>query len=165
MARGHPIDGSWDSFCPLACMALAAPRPRLANPFAITFAPAYKESMKMIGLVLPVLVLCVIGCSSPSRFASDPRAAVVGPAYLDYITEFPRDRSTELYYPAFTSGSVEPGVPPTMVSTGAGVPANVASLLIDIPQPKPDVKDSAGKGYPDLERTGIRLFTAAPTNQ
>lgn len=118
--------------------------------------------MKTIGLLILALVFCAVGCSSPSRFSSDPRAAVVGPAYLDSMTQFPRDRSTVLYYPAFSSGSVEPGVLSPMVLTGAGVPANVASLLIDIPQPKPGAKDSAGKGYPELEKNGIRLFTAAP---
>jgi hypothetical protein len=139
------------------------PSTAFANPFAIAGEQAYKESMKAIGLFL--LALSVVGCSSASRFALDPRAAVVGPAYLDYMAEFPRDRATELYYPAFTSGSVEPGASPATVLTGAAVPANVASLLIDIPQPKQNAKDSAGKGYPELERTGIRLFTAAPKYQ
>lgn len=122
---------------------------------------AYKESMKAIGLSL--LALSVAGCSSPNpnRYAWDPRAALVGPAYLEYMAEFPRDRDTEFFYPSFTSRSVETAVPASTPLTGAAVPPAVAALLIDIPQPNPNVDGCEGKGYPKLEKTGIRLFTAA----
>ena len=114
--------------------------------------------MKAIGLLL--LSLSLVGCSSPSRFGSDPRAALVGPAFLDYMAEFPRDRDTEFFYPSFTSRSGESSVAPSTVLTDTGVPPSVAALLIDIPQPNPNVEGCAGKGYPELERTVIRLFTA-----
>jgi hypothetical protein len=116
--------------------------------------------MKVIGLFL--LAVSFVGCSSPSRFAADPRAAVVGPAYLEYMTEFPRDRSTEFFYPVFTSRSAENAAPPPAALTDTAVPPAVAALLIDIPQPNHNVNGCAGVGYPELERTGIRLFTAAP---
>lgn len=114
--------------------------------------------MKVIGLCL--LTVSVVGCSSPSRFASDPRAAVVGPAYLEYMAEFPRDRSTEFFYPVFTSRGGENAIPPSTALTSAAVPPSVAALLIDIPQPNKNVDGCAGQGYPELEKTGIRLFTA-----
>ena len=113
--------------------------------------------MKITGLFL--LALSLVGCSSPSRYASDPRAGVVGHAFLDYMAEFPRDRDTEYFYPSFTSGG-SPAAP-LQVFPGSGVPLSVAALLIDIPQPNPNVDGCAGKGFPALERSGIRLCTAS----
>jgi hypothetical protein len=134
---------------------------KFQRAFANGHDQAYKEPMKAIGLFL--LALSVAGCSSPNphRYALDPRAALVGPAYLDYMAEFPRDRDTECFYPSFTSRSVETAAHPTTAFADAGVPPAVAALLIDIPQPNPNVDGCAGTGYPKLERTGIRLFTAA----
>jgi len=114
--------------------------------------------MKVIGFMLSALVLT--GCSHASRFASDPRAALVGPAYLDYIVENPRDLDTQFYYPAFTTRADENGSAQPQGVIGAAIPATITALMIDIPQPSQNVHDSAGKGYPELERDGIPLFTA-----
>lgn len=113
--------------------------------------------MKAIGLIL--LALSLVGCASKSKFASDPRAAVVGPAYLDYIAQYPRDRDTEFYYPAFTVHSLEKGLPPSTTLPGSAVAPSISAILISIPEPTQQIKNITGKGYPSLERDGLRLFT------
>ena len=105
--------------------------------------------------------LLLAGCTTqPSRFASDPRAAIIGPAYLDVIADNPRDCHTQFYYPAFTRDL------PGWTDPTSTLPPNpfpeISPLLTDIPAAAPEVRDIAGKGYPDLERKGIRLFTALP---
>jgi hypothetical protein len=112
--------------------------------------------MKAIGFML--LALTLTACSHTSRFASDPRAAVVGSDYLDSIEENPRDLDTQFYYPAFTTRTDGASQPQGVI--GAAIPATITSLMIDIPQPSQSVHDSAGKGYPELERDGIPLFTS-----
>ena len=116
-----------------------------------------EPSMKAIGLVLVVMSLA--GCATQSKFASDPRAAVVGPAYLDYIAEYPSDRDTQYYYPSFTVAGVGKWVdlfPSEMPSSSSSIDA----LLTDIPEPSPAVKDLTGKGYPLFEqRSGLLVFT------
>jgi hypothetical protein len=115
-----------------------------------------KPGMKATGLICIVSLLA--GCAK-SRFASDPRAAVVGPAYLDYIVENPPDRDTQFYCPAFTIGGLHNWADPSLGLSNTS-PTEISALLINLPAPTQKVKDLTGKGYPDLERKGVRLFTA-----
>jgi hypothetical protein len=110
----------------------------------------------MKALYFVFLALCLTGCAS--RYSSDPRAAVVGPAYLDFIAEYPRDRDTQYYYPGF---SIRDFQLPTALSIPMPSVASprVAVLLAGVPEPSQKVKDITGKGYPRLERTGLLLFT------
>ena len=99
------------------------------------------------------LALLVSGCASPSRFANDPRSARVGPAYLEAIASYPRDKDTQLYYPMFA-------VHEPTTSQDSGEP-RAEALLIDIPEPTAAGSENQGKGWPDLERTGMPLFSPA----
>jgi hypothetical protein len=112
--------------------------------------------MKIMGFAL--LALSVTGCAS--RFASDPRAAVVGPAYLDCIANNPCDRDTQYYYPAFTVRGMGDWVDPTLTLTNITVDRGITAMLTDVPKPSRKVLEISGKGYPDLEAAGLRLFTA-----
>ena len=112
--------------------------------------------MKAIGLILVVPLLA--GCAS--RYAHDPGAAKVGPAYLDYTAHNPRDRATEFYYPVFAvrelanreDSTVYPPSPPARA---------IAPLLIRRPEASPHVKTITGKGYPCLESAGMPVLTGA----
>jgi len=108
--------------------------------------------MKLLGLLL--LSVAFSGCST--QYAHDPRAAVVGPAYLEYIANHPRDCSTEYYYPSFRlTDDVVPPPQPIPLTT---VPPTDA-LLIRRPPATKHAQREAGKGYPHLEAKGIPVFT------
>ena len=111
--------------------------------------------MRTLGLL--VLALAISGCCQ-SHYAHDPRAAVIGPAYLDYIADYPRDCATEYYYPSFVLAGVTTAPPQPLPST---VSLSVDSLLIQRPPESSRVENETGKGYPKLESKGIRLFTRA----
>jgi hypothetical protein len=113
--------------------------------------------MKGIGLI--IMVLSLAGCATTSKFAFDPRAAVLGPDYLDYIAQHPRDRDTEYYYPSFTISGMEKWVVPYSSAQETSSSSGVTALLTDMPEPSPAVKDLAGQGYPSLEKAGLPLFT------
>ena len=104
------------------------------------------------------LVLCLTGCAG-SKYASNPGAAVVGPGYLDAIAEHPRDRDTQYYYPSFRIADYQPSADASAPLPKAAVGAEVAALLTYVPEPSAQVQEITGKGYPCLERRGIRLFT------
>jgi hypothetical protein len=119
----------------------------------------HNTDMKVISILF--LTLLCAGCVSPSRFANDPRAAVVGPAYLDAIADYPRDKDTQYYYPAFavsdltnSADVLSPAAPPA-----PGV--KIDELLVQIPEPTAEGSKSTGKGWACLERVGIP-FSAAP---
>jgi hypothetical protein len=121
-----------------------------------------KLSMKVIGLLIVVMLLA--GCSTSSKFVHDPRAAQIGPAYLDYIAEYPPDRDTQFYYPSFTISGREKWVDPTTTLLPSPMP-DIDTLLTHIPEPSRAVKDITGKGYPQLEQeSGLLVFTG-PNNQ
>jgi hypothetical protein len=106
-----------------------------------------------IGMQMALVAVLLAGCSAPSRFKNDPRAAVVGPDYLDYIVQYPMDRDTQYYYPDFRLAGVTSKVGSSMQSPG--FPANVDALLTQTPKPTPAVMESEGKGWPELEHDGI----------
>jgi hypothetical protein len=113
--------------------------------------------MKAIGLILVVLALA--GCAQ-SPYSHDPRAAKVGPAYLDYIAQYPRDRATEYYYPVFTLRGMT-----CCQDSVADIPGPLANpidpLLTQLPDVPACVQKITGKGYPCLESVGMRVFTGA----
>jgi len=111
--------------------------------------------MKVIRIVL--LILCLTGCAS--KYASDPRAAVVGPAYLDAIAANPRDRATQYYYPSFAIRNFEPAAALSTPWPTPAVTPEIAALQTEIPEPSRNVREITGKGYPCLEQAGLRLFT------
>ena len=111
--------------------------------------------MRVMGLLL--LVAVVSGCCH-SRYANDPRAAVVGPAYLDYIADHPRDCTTQYYYPSFhLGGDTNQALQPAAMQLSS----RIQSLLIERPPESSRVESESGKGYPHLEAVGIRVFTQA----
>ena len=121
-----------------------------------------EHCMKVIALILVGMSLA--GCSTPSKFASDPRAAQVGPAYLDYIAKYPPDRDTQFYYPSFTMSGREKWVDPYTPASHASLPG-IDALLTPTPEPSQAVREITGKGYPLLERkSGLLVFTG-PNNQ
>jgi len=107
------------------------------------------KGMRAIGLFCLSLVLT--GCATKSRYANDPRARCVGPAYLDYIEQHPPEKSTEYYYPAFI---LKGG---NYVETALPVPPNppIQALLTVRPTPTPEVVASTRKGWPKLEASGM----------
>ena len=113
--------------------------------------------MKGIGLI--VMVLSLAGCATTSKFAFDPRAAVLGPDYLDYIAQYPPDRDTEYYYPSFTISGMQNWVVPYSSAQETSSLSGVAALLTRMPEPSQAVKDITGQGYPSLEQAGLPLFT------
>lgn len=108
------------------------------------------------GWPLVLVTVLAAGCAQ-SRFQNDPRAAVVGPDYLDYIEEYPRDRDTQYYYPGFTVDGLPNRGDPFAETQNAG-PAGIQRLLITIPPMPPSVQNLEGKGWPELEREGIPVF-------
>ena len=109
------------------------------------------KALSILGLALVVLV--VSGCAArSSKYSNDPRAAVVGPAYLDYIDEYPRDRDTQYYYPLF-------GVTGYTNEVDYSLPASESfsefkPLLTKLPPPTDEVQEITGKGWPELEHIG-----------
>ena len=106
----------------------------------------------------PITLVAVLaaGCAQ-SRFQNDPRAALVGPDYLDYIQEYPRDRDTQYYYPAFRVDGLTNRAESFADTQNAG-PADIQRLLTIIPPMPPSVQEIEGKGWPELEREGIPVF-------
>ncbi len=109
------------------------------------------------GLQIAFVALLAGGCVHSTRFQNDPRAAVVGPKYLDYMQQYPMDRVTQYYYPTFGvsgaphRGDLFAGIPDT-------VPPEVQRLETVIPLLPPSVQAIEGKGWPELERKGLPLF-------
>ena len=114
--------------------------------------------MMKLEFQIGLLALLMAGCATQSPYANDPRAAVVGPAFIDYIHEFPRDRATQYYYPRFTSretAEIEaPGAP-------SNVPPQVQQLIMTRPKPATLVLATEGQGWPELEKDGILFFWGA----
>jgi len=111
---------------------------------------AIKEGMKATAFL--IVALSIAGCATQSKFASDPRAEVIGSDYLDYIVKYPPDKDTEYYTPWFTINGRQ-----NKPSYGA---QNTHPLEIDVQTPPLAVKDLAGKGYPLLEqKSGLLVFT------
>jgi len=111
---------------------------------------AIKGGMKATAVL--IIALSFAGCATKSKFANDPRAAVIGPDYLDYIIEYPADKDTEYYAPWFTLNGRH-----NEHSDGF---QHTLPLEIDVPTPPQAVKDLAGKGYPLLEqKSGLLVFT------
>jgi hypothetical protein len=113
--------------------------------------------MKVITFVL--LAIGFTGCAS--KYSTNPGAAVIGPDYLDTIAAYPRDRTTQYYYPGFHIRDFELTLDASTPLPKPDLSPAVADLLLQIPEPTQHVKDITGKGYPCLEKTGIRLFTSA----
>ncbi len=106
-----------------------------------------------------LLAVLMAGCATQSPYANDPRAAVVGPDFLDYIQEFPRDHDTQYFYPRFTSREVAeieaPGAP-------SNVPLQVQQLIMTRPKPATLVVATEGNGWPELEQAaGMPFYWAA----
>jgi hypothetical protein len=106
-------------------------------------------------IVLPVAIAALLtaGCAQPSRFQSDPRAAAVGPDYLDYLQKYPMDEATQYYYPSFKVSSA-PERRHLYADLQEAVPADIQRLQTVIPPLPPLVKATEGKGWPELERNG-----------
>ena len=110
-----------------------------------------------VGMQVALLAVLAAGCVHPSPYQNDPRAAVVGPAYLDYIDKYPRDCVTQYYYPGFgVSGLTRQG--DLFAGTPNAVPADIQRLETVIPPMPPSVQAVEGKGWPELERKGMPLF-------
>ena len=109
------------------------------------------------GLQIALIALVAGGCAQPTWFQNDPRAAVVGPDYLDYIQQHPRDRATQYYYPAFTIAGLTNWTNP-LADMPSTAPTKVQQLLTVIPTMSPSVLAIEGKGWPELERKGMPLF-------
>ena len=104
--------------------------------------------------LMATLLVVLTGCSAPSKFKNDPRAAVVGPDFLDYIEQYPMDRDTQYYYPHFGLADAKPLDIPSNEGSSS-FPQNVSALMIQTPKPAPSVSEIEGKGWPKLERRGI----------
>jgi hypothetical protein len=109
------------------------------------------------GWQIAVLAVLAGGCATQSRFQNDPRAAIVGPDYLVYIEQYPRDRDTQYYYPAFTIGALLNWVDPSPRTQNAGAD-EIQRLLTIIPPIPSSVQQIQGKGWSELEREGMPLF-------
>jgi hypothetical protein len=105
--------------------------------------------MRTIGLLC--LVLALAGCATKSRYADDPRARCVGPAYLEYIDQHPPQKETQYFYPVL---AVSGGSYLAMSPTGT-VDSTIQALLTVRPNPTADVQASTGKGWPELEAKGM----------
>ena len=109
------------------------------------------------GLQIAFVALLVAGCAGPSRFKNDPRAAVVGPDYLDYIERYPKDGDTQYYYPrlaATEANSASSAEAPSVDGPGS-VPANIHALMTQTAKESPSVQRIEGKGWAELQRKGI----------
>jgi hypothetical protein len=111
-------------------------------------------------LQIGLLAVLMAGCASESSFRNDPRAAVVGPAYLDYIQEFPRDHATQYYYPRFTSRDTAE-IEPLSPGAPSKVPPEVQQLIMTRAKPTTLVQAGEGIGWSELEKDGIPFFWGA----
>jgi hypothetical protein len=111
--------------------------------------------MKVLSIV--ALALVGFGCAHPSKFANDPRAAIVGPHYLNYIEQHPRDRDTQFYYPVFGVRGFTNEVDYALPNSSSI--SEFKALVTERPEPTEAVKQITGKGWPELERIGILLFS------
>lgn len=110
---------------------------------------------------MAAIATLAVGCAHPSRYQNDPRAAVVGPDYLDYIEKYPRDRDTQYYYPAFgIYGSTNRGDLLTALPSTAS--ADTQRLETIIPPMSPSVQAVEGAGWKELEQKGMPLFLPKP---
>jgi len=100
------------------------------------------------------LLIVLVGCSAPSKYRNDPRAAVVGPDFLDYIDQYPMDRDTQYSYPDFGVTDAKP-LPAFSNEGSTSFPQNVSALMIQTPKPAPGVLENEGKGWAKLEHDGI----------
>ena len=106
---------------------------------------------------IALVAIVAVGCAHPSWYQNDPRAAVVGPDYLDYIDQYPRDLDTQYYYPAFVLGSTTNREVPPASAEGV-VPPEIQALQTVIPPMVSAVQTNEGKGWPELEQKGMPLF-------
>ncbi len=106
------------------------------------------------------LALFSAGCAN-SKYSSNPGAAVIGPGYLETIAAYPPDHATQYYYPGFRIHGYEPSPDASTPLPKPDLSPAVAELLTQLQEPSRHVNDITGKGYPCLEKTGIRLFTSA----
>ena len=106
--------------------------------------------------VILALALLGSGCAT-SKFANDPRAFLVGPDYLDYIAQYPRDRDTQYYYPVLTLRGLTNWVDPNSTLPTPSFEARIDALLVPIPNPTEKVKENTGKGWARLERKGVSM--------
>ncbi len=102
---------------------------------------------------MALVAVLVAGCAE-SRFKNDPRAALVGPDYLDYIAQYPRDRDTQFYYPHFVVAGAQNLEEPSFGPSDPSL-ASLQALLITLPEVPPAVQKIEGKGWPELERKGM----------
>jgi hypothetical protein len=114
--------------------------------------------MKVMTFVF--LVLCLTGCAA-GKYSSHPGAAVIGPGYLETIAKHPPDFDTQYYYPGFRIRDFELSPDAAKPLPKPDVSPAVAALLVELREPSQHVKAITGKGFPCLEKTGIRLFTSA----
>lgn len=108
------------------------------------------------GFQVAWVAILLVGCSAPSKFKNDPRAAVVGPDYLDYIEQYPMDHDTQYYYPHLGLAGAKPLTMPN-AGGAAGVPQKVSALMTERPAASPEVLQIESQGWPKLERAGISL--------
>ncbi len=116
----------------------------------------HNTAMKALYVVL--LALLAAGCATPSKYAKDPRASVVGPAYLDAIAEYPRDEDTQRYYPVFMIRGFTNKVDYASSTLTSADEPRIDELLTRVPEPTPEGAKSTGKGWRSLEHTGIPFF-------
>ena len=110
--------------------------------------------MRIIGVL--ILVLALAGCATENRYAYDPRARCVGAAYLQYIDDYPPQESTEYFYPVL---KVKGGSYLAITPLGPFDP-KIEALLSVRPEPTAAVKQSAGKGWRELEATAMPFHCA-----
>jgi hypothetical protein len=112
--------------------------------------------IRQAGWQITLIALLAAGCAQ-SRFQHDPRAAGIGPDYLDYIQQYPRDRDTQYYYPEF---AVDGMTNRAELYSGAPTPeaAHIQPLLTVLPPVPRSVQAIEGKGWPELEREGMPMF-------
>jgi len=106
------------------------------------------------GFQLAWIAILLAGCSAPSKFTHDPRAAVVGPDFLDYMEQYPMDHDTQYFYPHFGLA----GAKSLEASNAEGsnvFPQNLSALMIERPKPSQEVREIDGQGWPKLEHDGI----------
>ena len=99
----------------------------------------------------------VAGCAGQGRFKNDPRAAVVGPDYLDYIEQYPMDRETRYHYPPRIGFTGAKGVEAPSVDGPSSFTAKVQALMTLTAKVPPAVQKTDGIGWAKLERQGIAL--------
>jgi hypothetical protein len=106
------------------------------------------------GFQIAWIAILLVGCSAPSKYKNDPRAAVVGPDFLDDIELYPMDHDTQYFYPHFGLTQAKP-LETSSVQGSSTFPPNLSALMIERPKPAPAVSEIEGKGWPQLEHDGI----------